>query len=173
MGFSKMQFKRIKNALCVKPFIFYFILFFISYIGLNFWINELGITIPTLLRSHNWIFVIPYIAFNFIIVPFLVALTINLSIMRFRELKIMRSGTGGGSFLGGLGILGGVLGGACPACIAGFLPAFLGIFGIVGFSLNSLPLKGLEIQFLSSLLLFWAIWLLSREPVCKVKIKKN
>lgn len=173
-GFDKLQIERIKKAVLKKPFAIYFVFIFLFYIFLNILLNELDLTVPTIITSKNWLFVIPYLAFNFLIVPFLVALTINLSIMRFREIKLMNNAkevnknSGKTNILGGLGIFGGILGGACPACIAGFLPAFLGIFGIAGFSLNALPLKGLEIQMLSTGLLIWAIALLSKEPSCKI-----
>lgn len=166
MAWDKLRVQRIKSAILKKPFLFYFILIFVFYIFLNVFINKIHITFYTLIHSMNWLFVIPYLLFNFIIVPFLVALTVNLSIMRFKELGISRKGSG--SFLGSLGAFGGLLGGACPACIAGLFPAFLGLFGVVGFSLNVLPLMGLEIQILSSGLLTWSILLLSKEPVCKI-----
>lgn len=167
MGLGKARVNRIKKSLVKKPFVFYFVFAFIFYIGLNVLVNRLDLTLPDLLRSGNWLFLIPYVSFNFLIVPFLIGLTVNLSIMRFKELGFSKKGSG--SFLGSLGVLGGILSGACPACIAGLLPAILGIFGVAGFSLSALPLMGLEIQVLSSGLLVWAILLLSKDPTCKIK----
>jgi hypothetical protein len=171
---GKLRVKRIKEALISKPYVFIFVFSFLFYVGLNVFLNRIYITLPGMIDFKTLWFVIPYITFNFLIVPFLVGLTVSLSVKRFKELKLMNgSKAGSGSFLGSLGVIGGIIGGACPACIAGFLPAILGVFGVAGFSLYVLPFKGLEVQLLSSALLIWAVLLLSKEPTCKVKFKKN
>src|SRR3989344_5794789 len=72
-----------------------------------------------------------------------------------------------------LGVVGGLVGGACPGCIAGFLPAMLGLFGVVGFSLYNLPFRGLEIQVLSIVLLIIGSLLLSRDLTCKIPKKSK
>jgi hypothetical protein len=174
MGLDKFKRDKIKKALLNKPYVFYFVFIFLFYIFLNVLVNQIHVTFYTLTHSRNFLFMIPYFLFNFLIVPGLVGLTVNLSIIRFKQLKELKnSKSSGDSVLGAVGVFGGILGGACPACIGGFLPAILGLIGVGGFSLSALPLDGLEIQILSSALLIWAILLLSKEPVCKVKVKND
>ena len=116
--------------------------------------------------THFFSFVIPFIIFNFL-VAFLVALNLNLVIIKFREFRIVNK-TGG---VTAVGIFLGFLGGACPGCFAGILPAIVGIFGST-FVLNDLPLNGLEIQVASALILVLSTYLLTREKVCKVDFSK-
>nr|MBI4156533.1 hypothetical protein [Candidatus Woesearchaeota archaeon] len=136
-------------------------------LGINILINKTFITLPTLFTSYRLSFAIPFIALS-LITALLVAVNVNLIIIKFKELKKMNkkvnAGVGG---MGALGIFGGILGGACPGCFVGLFPAFLGLFGITA-SLSILPLYGLEIQILSSILLTMSIFLLTRENICKI-----
>ena len=167
MGIKKRRLERIKKAVFKKPFVFYFVFIFLGYLGLNVWVNQLYVSFSTLTNLATW-FWIPFVLFAFLIVPLLAALTINLSIIRVREAGFGRREGGAAS----AGVFAGVLGGACPGCLVGLFPAFLGLFGIAGTSLSVLPLQGLEIQLLSSALLIFAIFLLTSDVVCKVPIKK-
>jgi len=157
--------QRIKRAILTKPYIFYFIFIFFIYLSINILLNQIYVTIP-LLKNYNPIFLYPYVLFNFLIIPFLVALTINLTIMKFKDLKSLK---GKENSAGLLGIFSGVIGGACPGCFAGLFPAFIGLFG-VNATLSSLPLFGIEIQIFSAILLIVAIVLLTRPTICKVQI---
>lgn len=166
MGIKERRLERIKKAVFKKPYVFYFIFVFLSYIGLNVWVNQLYVSFSTLNDLATW-FLIPFVFFTFLIVPLLAALTINLSIIRFKEAGF---GKREGSATS-VGVFAGVLGGACPGCLVGLFPAVLGLFGIAGISLSVLPLYGLEIQFLSSALLIFAVFLLTSDVVCKIPIK--
>ena len=169
MGIKERRLEKIKKAIFKKPFVFYFIFIFSAYVGLNLFINKLYISLSILSSFALW-FLIPFLFFNFLITPFLVALTINLSILRFKEagpgLKIKGKESGATS----VGVFAGVLGGACPGCFVGLFPAVLGFFGITA-SLSILPLYGLEIQFFSAAFLIFAIFLLTKDIVCEVPIK--
>jgi len=168
MSLKQRRVQRIKDAITKKPYVFFFIVIFLAYVALNVWVNQVYVTIPVL-GSLVWWFLIPFLLFNFLIVPFLVALTVNLSITKFKELRLVNSvkNNKASSSSAFIGIFTGVFGGACPGCFAGLFPAVLGLFGIAA-TLNILPLYGLEIQLLSSALLITAIILLTRDTVCKI-----
>lgn len=163
---NKERKERIKKAILKRPYIFYFILIFLAYIALNLIINKLYVNTLVFTTFALW-FRIPFLIFNFLLVPFLAALTINLSVLRFKE----ASSLGLGSGATGLGAFGGILGGACPGCFVGLFPAFLGVFGVTA-TLSIFPFYGLEIQLASVVLLLIAIMLLTRDIVCEVPVKK-
>ncbi|MEK6935004.1 MAG: hypothetical protein AABW46_03945 [Nanoarchaeota archaeon] len=154
--------ERIKEVSLNKPYIYYFVLIFIIYTVINILVNQVYVTAQTLLTSNLKI-VVPYLFFTFL-VAILVALNINLTIKRFKDLKQLDMGSG----LTFVGVFGGVLGGACPSCFVGLFPAFLGLFGITA-SLSSLPFFGIEILFGSIIFLIMAVVLLTGDNVCKVK----
>lgn len=162
---NKKSFEKIKKASLSKPYIFYFILVFIIYIVINIFVNKLYIGLSILKGFVLW-FLVPFLFFNFLLVPFLVALTINLSILRFKE-----AGFGKHTGVAGFGVFSGVIGGACPGCFVGLFPAVLGLFGVTA-TLSIFPLYGLEIQILSVAFLLIAINLLTRDIVCKIPTKK-
>jgi len=157
------RFRKIKYAVLRKPYLFYFISIFIAYILINTLINQTYETF-SIISGFSKMFIIPFLLFNFLVVPLLVALTINLSIIRFKELKSMNNAASSSTFLG---VFGGVLGGACPGCFVGLFPAILGLFGISA-TLSVLPLYGLEIQIISSVLLITAVMFLTNEITCKI-----
>lgn len=163
---NKRRIQRIKKAIIGKPYIFSFIFIFFLYVILNVFINQLNVSLSVLTGFAAW-FLILFLFFNFLLIPFLVALTLNLTFLRFKE-----SGFGRHTGATGLGIFSGFLGGACPGWFVGLFPAFLGIFGVTS-SLSVLPLFGLEIQLLSGALLILAIFLLTKDIVCNLPIKKQ
>jgi len=164
MGSNKIRLQRIKSAIISRPYLFSFI--FLLYILINFLSNKTYDVAPVIF-TYNLVFVIPFLTLSFLITPFLVAITINLSITKFKEMKSLSSKGEEGFTV--IGIFSGVLGGACPGCFMGLFPAFLGLFGITA-TLGNLPFLGLEIQFLSIILLIVAIVLLTRDSVCKIKV---
>ena len=168
--FQKSEVNRIKKAILNKPYNFSFIIIFLIYIGINIVINKLYITFDVLNGLRIW-FLIIFLFFNFIFVKFLVAITVNLVAIKIKELKQIRDAKLGGETSGGvlslIGIFGGILAGACPGCFVGLFPAFLGVFGVAA-SLSKLPLFGIEIQIISSILFVISIKLLSRNVFCKV-----
>ena len=164
MRLNSRRFKRIKRAITEKPYIFYFIGIFLVYVVFNLFINKIYVNLSIFTSFALW-FRIPYLLFGFLLIPALVALTINLSIIKFREMRQVKGkGSRGFTFLG---MFGGVFGGACPGCFVGLFPAVLGLFGITA-SLSILPLYGLEIQAGSVGLLMIAVILLTRDSVCKI-----
>ena len=154
--------KKIKEAVLTSPYFFYFVFIFILYIFLNIIINKLYITIETLF--NNFKFAIPFVLFN-ILIAGLIAVNINLIIIKSKEFKLLNNKESSLTFLG---VFGGFLGGACPGCFVGLFPAFLGLFGITA-SLSILPLYGLEIQIASALLLILSIYLLTKNPICRIE----
>lgn len=164
MVFNHRRFQRIKRAILERPYVFYFIGIFLVYIGINLFINQTYVNLPILTTYARWFF-IPFVLFTFLLIPGLVALTLNLSIIKFREMRLMKAKGGGG--FGFVGVFGGILGGACPGCFVGLFPAFLGLFGITA-TLSILPFYGLEIQAASAGLLIVAVVLLTRDTVCKI-----
>ena len=158
-----------KDALLKRPYIFYFIIIFSVYVGLNILINESYDTL-SILSSFRKNFIIPFLILNYLFIPFLIGLNVNLSIMKFKEMSMMTSK--GASGFGFMGIFGGILGGACPGCFAGLFPALLGLLGITA-TLSILPFNGLEISLGSMILLMVGAVLLSRETVCLIPPKKQ
>lgn len=165
----KTRIKKIKNVIIKRPYVFYFIIIFLTYLGINILLNKTYITFPTIFKSYKILFLIPFILLN-LITAFLVGININLIIVKFKELKLINDikGTTRGGIVS-LGIFGGLLGGACPGCFVGLFPAFLGLFGIT-MTLGNLPLHGLEIQIISSIILIISLFLLTKENKCKVEI---
>ena len=164
MSLTHRRIQRIKRATLEKPYIFYFIGIFLVYVAFNLIVNQLYVSLEVFTSLVLWLR-IPFILFGFLLIPGLVALTINLSIIKFKEMRQISSKGGGGFTF--LGMFGGVLGGACPGCFVGLFPAVLGLFGVTA-SLSVLPFYGLEIQAASVGFLTVAIILLTRDTVCKI-----
>ncbi len=163
---SKTKFRffnrKMREALLSKPYSFYFLLFFFLYLALNIYINELHITYGVMI--HNPIYGVPMVLLTVSIALF-VALSINLMIMKFKELKKVNGGVGG---ITTLAIFLGIMGGACPGCIVGLFPVVMGMFGGAAFSLSVLPFYGLELQAASLVLLIIGTRLMSKPAVCKI-----
>ena len=160
--------RKIKQAIFERPYVFYFIVIFLLYIIINIFINQLYVTGFDVLFEFRKSFLIPFFLLN-IFIALLVPLTINLSIIKFKELRNINSAGSGAGFLG---LFGGFLGGACPGCFAGLFPVFLGLFGVTA-SLSILPFYGLEILAASIVLLIISVWFLTNEMTCKIPRKKK
>lgn len=154
--------RKMRDAMFSRPYSFYFIFFFFSYLALNVYINKLHVTYGLL--YHNLTYGIPMVILTISVAAF-VALSINLMIMKFKELKKVNSGAGG---ITTLAIFLGIMGGACPGCIVGLFPIVMGMFGGAGFSLSVLPFYGLELQAASLVLLIIGTKLMSKPAVCKI-----
>ena len=166
MGEFKKRLGRIKEVIITRPYIYSIFLVFFGYLTLNVIVNQVYITAPTLL-TNNLKIIIPYLIFT-IFIAFLVALNVNLTIKKFKDLKQINKESG----LTFIGIFGGVLGGACPSCFVGLFPAFLGVFGITA-SLSTLPFFGIEILVGSIIFLIIAVILLTKDNVCKIRNNSN
>jgi hypothetical protein len=160
---EKERIRKIKKAIFSWPHNLIFILIVLAYLALTVYSNELYITFINIL-GYRKSFLIPFLISQ-LFIALLVPLTINLSILKIKEVqKINSIITGTSSSF--LGTFFGVLGGACPGCFAGLLPTILGIFGI-SFSLIDLPLQGLEIQLVSIALLMFSTYLLTNPYNCR------
>lgn len=162
--------RKIKEAIAKRPYVFYFAGIFLSYIFINLLINNTFATIPNFFKTYKFSFAISFLALN-LITAFFVGVVGNLSIIKFKEFRklkrLNKKGSAAGGGVGVLGIIGGIIGGACPGCLVGFFPALLGLFGITA-SLSILPLHGLEVQIFSSAILMAAIFFLTKEHSCKI-----
>jgi len=160
----------LKKVILTKPYIFYFGIVFIIYFVFNFYVNQLYVTGWDIFSTYRVSFFVPFVFF-LIFIPILVALNVNLVIHKFGELKSLdkRGNVVGG--VGFLGMVGGLIGGACPGCFAGLFPAIVGIFGISA-TLVNLPFYGLEIQVLSSVFLLISIYYLTKPVKCEIDLGK-
>lgn len=159
---------KIKRALS-GPYFFSFILIAVGYLIINGLVNKTITNNLAVLKTYSLPFLIPYIVLN-ILVAVLTGITINLAVMKIKELRefreVQKVNKAGG--VAAVGVFTGLLGGACPGCFVGLFPAVAGLFGISA-SLGVLPLYGLELQILSAVLLGGAVLLLTRNPLCKIK----
>ena len=158
--------EKIKKATLTKPYFYYFIFIFLVYIINNIFVNKIYITAP-LLFTFNLNIIIPFLFFS-ILVGLLVAMNLNLVILKFKELRQINKESG----FTFVGIFGGLLGGACPSCFVGLFPAFIGLFGVTA-TLSSLPFFGIEILIVSAGFLLISIFLLTRDNTCRVEVKKG
>jgi hypothetical protein len=158
---SEQQVTKIKSVLRI-PHLYLFLLVVVIFTIINTYFNELYIVGLSIFRINPFIS-IPYItliAMNTIFV----GITFTLAYVRFKEVGIITPHVTITSFFGSFFAL---VTGACPGCVSGLLPVVAGIFGS-SLNLNSFPLYGLEIQILSSLLLLFGVYQLSKEVVCKL-----
>jgi len=147
--------------------LFYFFILFFLYLAITTTINKFYIILPGLLHNNLWI-TIPFITLN-ILIAILFAITINLSIYRYKESKKIRKHAG----LAPVGVFLGVLGGMCPGCFAGLFPTFFALFGITT-TLTIFPLFGAELLLLALILMGLSIWFLSNDQtMCTIQPKKK
>jgi hypothetical protein len=152
--------EKIKKAVSGK-YLVYFLVFASLFIALNIFVNKLNVTLPPMIFQNPKLGI--SILFFVLLVAGLIALNINLMILKFKEIRgFSKKGSG----LTMLGVFGGLLGGACPGCIIGFFPAFLGLLGISA-TLSILPFYGMEIQAVSAVLLMVSVVYLTKDNVCK------
>lgn len=149
------------KAVSARPYSFYFLFFFFSYLFLTVYINKIHVTHQVLTQNPAYGTMFTLLT---VLVAGFVALNLNLAIMKFRELKKVNGASG----LTALGIFLGILGGACPGCIVGLFPVVMGFFGGFGYSLSVFPYDGLELQVLSLILLVVGAGLMSKPAVCKI-----
>lgn len=161
---TKIQTHKIKEALFTSPYRYYALISGISFLFLNFALNEVYV-IGFHIFSYVWYISIPYTLFT-VVNTILIALNVNLMIMRFKEMNGFNKK---GGVFSAIGTTFALLTGACPGCIAGIFPAVAGILGST-FTLNQLPLYGMEIQILSTVLLLIGTYQLSKPMTCKIKI---
>lgn len=131
---------------------------FLIYLAVAFVISGFYNTIPLVIKyasSVNWVELGLSILFS-LIIGALVAINAVAVYSAYRQRRACKeAGT-----VATLGTVGGLVAGICPLCVTGLFPLVLGLFGI-SFSFATLPLKGLEIQILSILLLSLSLWMMT------------
>lgn len=142
-----------------RPYVFYFVIIFFSYIILNLFLSGFYNTIPLIIiyaQTVNWI-KLGFSIFLSLTTGFLVAVLSVLLFVRYKERKnCSKSG-----FFAGVGSVGGLAVGVCPLCVAGVFPLVLGVLGI-SFTFASLPFQGIEVQLLVTVFLLLGLFLLRK-----------
>ena len=160
-----MNREKIKKVIIQIPYNYFFYLWIILFLTLNFFLNEIYIT-GLGIFNYELIIIIPYLTFM-ILNSILISISINLIIFRYKEIKSVNPKN---TFLSTIALFFYFIAGACPGCISGIFPFIFG--AVLGtFTLSSLPLYGIEIQLLSTILLLVSINYMSNDLVCRVKYK--
>lgn len=164
---NNLKLEKIKLSIIQKPYSKLLFLWFLIFFSLNIYLNEIYVTGYSLLHSSLYI-TIPFISF-LLINTTLTAISINLIIIKYREIKSLSSKN---SILSTIGVFFAFLSGGCPGCVAGIFPTLVGIFGST-ITLNSLPLYGFELQLIATILLLIGIYYLSKDLTCEIKKPKS
>ena len=128
---------------------------FLLYMAINIVISGFYITIkyiPTYIKTINWTEFMFSVLFS-ITIGVLVSLNAVVSYEKCKRHQQAKTQTA----LTCIGTVGGLATGVCSACVTGFIPLMLSIFGI-SFSFASLPFKGLEVQALVIIILAISLW---------------
>ncbi len=143
-----------------KPYLYWTIIIFILYLGLNIYISDFYETlqyIPLYTEQIHWGKLILGIIFT-IIIAALVAINSVYSYIRYKHhQQIKKSGV-----IACVGAIGGLATGVCSSCVVAIFPLFFGLFGIT-FSWISLPFQGLEIQALMIVFLAVSLWWMKKN----------
>lgn len=158
---------RMKRAIVEGNYKFLFVLFFVGFYILNIFLNKTYVFYSNISSVEKY-FSISFILINFLL-AFLFSLAINLIILKFRETRRFDKSA---SSVGTIGFVGAIIGGGCPSCFVGVLPAIIAFFGL-GISFADYPYLGLGIQIFSGLILLFSVYLLSADPVCKIPSKRE
>ena len=143
-----------------KPYIYWTIGIFISYMILNIFISGFYKTIQLVFiyaKTVNWFELTISLVFS-LTIGILVAINVVYSYILYKERKKCMEG----NTLTSIGTLGGLVAGVCPLCVTGLFPLIFGLFGL-SFSLASLPFKGLEVQVVVIVLLLFSLYLLKNK----------
>ena len=153
-GYGDGDLKSSMKNIFQKPYLFWTLSLFFSYLALSIFLSGFYITIqyiPYYIKQINWLELSVSIVFTLVIAA-LVAFNSVYAFIKFKERKSAK--------ITGLSCAGTVLGlttGVCPACVTGLFPLILGFFGIT-FSWATLPFHGLEIQLLTILMLSCSLY---------------
>ncbi len=143
-----------------KQYVYSFFLIFFLYLFFNIILSQFYITlqyIPRYLETIQWWKLIAAGILT-LIIGFLVSLNVLLLYFQFQQRRHIKKQ----SVIVSIGTVGGFATGVCSACVAGFFPFLLGLFGI-SFSFLSLPFQGIEIQVLIIVLLGVNSYFLDKE----------
>ena len=158
--FYILELARKLKILFKKPYFYYVILIFLAYIILNVVLSGFYNTIPLILvyaKTVNWL-KLGVSLFLTLIIGSLIAFNSVLIYIKYKERKKCKKEL----TLSSAGAIGGLITGVCPLCVTGFIPLIFGIVG-VSFSLASLPLQGIEVQFLVAAILIISLVNLSKN----------
>lgn len=158
-----MDYNKLKEVIVKKRFSF--IAVFFLYLALTLFVNKTYITAQDIFISFPIWFGSIFVFTNFLLLPVLVSLTLNLAFEKIKDLKMISKK---GSVFSIIGTFFSLLGGACPGCFVGLFPAFIGLFG-ASFTLSNLPFYGLEIQVFSVVILIISLHYLTRPTICLIK----
>ncbi len=128
-----------------RPYLYWFIGIFVFYLLLNILLSGFYNTLKLIViyaSTVDWV----KLGISLILtlaIGFLVAVNSVYVYILYKERKSCKEGKA----LAVTGGVGGLIVGVCPLCVTGLIPLVLGLLGI-GFSFASLPLQGIEIQFL-------------------------
>lgn len=164
---SDIQKEKIKLSLFSTPYVFLYFLWVFLFFLINVFLNDILVTIASLI--HFKLYFAFFYGFFYVLNALLIGLSINLIILKYKEIKFVSAKS---SLFSVVGTFLAFLTGACPGCVAGFFPVFMGLFG-ASLSLNDLPFYGIEIQAVSLILLLLGIFYLSKDLSCKINLKKN
>lgn len=148
------------NTLFKKPYIYFVILIFLVYLGLNVILSGFYNTIPLILvyvKTVNWL-KLGISLFLTLTTGALIAFNSVLIYVKYKERKKCKKELS----LSSIGAIGGLVTGVCPLCVTGLIPLILGFIG-VSFSLASLPFQGIEVQVLVVIILLVSLINLSRR----------
>jgi len=143
-----------------RPYVYFFIIIFLSYLTLNVIFSQFYITIqyiPKYLETLRWEELV-LSGILTIVIGFLVAVNSVLLYIKYKERKSIKKQTA----LASLGTLGGFATGVCSACVSGLFPLLFSLFG-VSFSFLSLPWKGMEIQLFVIVVLLLNLYFLKKK----------
>ena len=144
-----------------KPYIYFVILIFLIYIGLNFLLADSFIkSVLIYYKTVDW-FKLGVSLILTVAIGILVAVNSVLVYIKYKERNDLKNCKEGAT-LGGIGAIGGLAAGICPVCVTGLLPLVLGFLGI-GFSFASLPFQGIEIQVAVLIILLISLYILEKK----------
>ena len=158
--YEEVWFVVLMRQIFKQPYVYFVLGVFSLYIALAIIIGGFPLILFTALRYAplgTRIQIALSITFS-IIIAGLVACNAVSAFIQYQR----RNRVGNANALTGLGSLGGLAAGICPACISGLLPIVLGFFG-VSFSFAVLPFQGLEVQAILVILLAWNYRYLARR----------
>lgn len=143
-----------------KPYIYWTIFIFLTYIILNTLISGFYNTIKLIIiysSTVNWL-ELGFSILLTLIIGFLVAVNSVFAFVKYKERKKCKEGV----ITAGIGGVGGLIVGVCPLCVTGLFPLIFSVLGI-GFSFASLPLGGIEIQIIVVLVLLASLKMLNKK----------
>jgi hypothetical protein len=143
-----------------RPYLYFAIGLFISYLALNVYISQFYTTIPYIgiyAAQVKWGKLILGMALSLLIAG-LVAINSVYGYILYKRRKLVA----GEGVIACVGTIGGLATGVCSSCVTSVFHLILGLFGVT-FSWAALPFEGIEVQVLMVLLLGLNLWWMRRR----------